>query len=365
MPKFDLRLSRLTSLVLAGLLIGLVLACTPSHPQSTFDTLGPVARSQLNLFWIIFWIGLVIFIGVEGAVVYLAIRYRHRRGQDGDPPQIHGNNRLEIAWTIAPALILFVIAVPSTITIFDNLVSPHPPEEGGLLVEATGHQWWFEFEYPGQNVVTANDMWIPTGEVVNVHLSSDDVIHSFWVPKLAGKLDMVPGNDNKMWLWADQPGVFYGQCAEFCGVSHANMRFRVIAVPRAQFDLWAQGAASDGLVPVDPLAQEGGALFIGSAGCSACHTVQGNSRARGRVGPNLTHVASRTTIAAGLLHNTDESGNVNSTFLQQNLREWITDPDAVKPGNIMSRDGIVYNGDAPPLTESQVSALVAYLMTLK
>lgn len=353
--------------MLFGALVALVLGCTPSHPQSTFDTLGPVAKSQLNLFAIIFWIGLVVFIAVEVGVVFVAIRFRKKKDQEGEPPQTHGNNKMEITWTVIPAIVLMLIAIPGTMTIFDNLVSPQPPEEGGMLIEASGRQWWFEFVYPELGITTANEMRIPVGEVINLDLESRDVIHSFWVPKLAGKVDMVPGNENKMWLQANETGEFFGQCAEFCGVAHANMRFRVIVMNRPDFDLWVAEQAAEALEPVDPLVQAGAELFTGpQAGCSACHTIQGSRRARGKVGPDLTHVASRLHLAAGIMNNTDDSGNLNESTLQSNLRSWITDPEKIKPGNIMSRDGAVYNGGQPAnLNEEQISALVAYLMALK
>ena len=284
----------------------LVAACTPSHPQSTFDTLGPVAESQVLLFWVIFWTGLLVFIAVMAALIYIAIRYRARPG-DGDPEQIHGHTGLEIAWSIAPAVVLLLVAPWSIYTIFDNANSPVPADEGGLVVEAIGHQWWFEFRYPVQNqvvteVVTANELHIPVGEPVNVELDSKDVIHSFWVPKLAGKVDMVPNNDNGLWIEADEEGTYLGQCAEFCGVSHANMRFKVIAQPRAEFDAWLAEQAAPAAMPTEatPLIKLGHDVFVTrngretpadsdvrGAGCNACHRIEGTS-ARGTSGPNLT-----------------------------------------------------------------------------
>ena len=341
-------------LALPTLLIGLLAACYPSHPMSTFDTSGPVAESQVELFYVILWVGLAVFLLVTGAILYAGIKYRRRPGQ-GDPEQIHGHTRLEVAWTIAPALILLAVAVPSIITIFDNANSPVTPEEGGLAVLATGHQWWFEFEYPDHGVVTANELHIPVGEPVNVDLASVDVIHSFWIPKIAGKVDMIPNNDNKLWIQADEAGEFFGQCAEFCGVSHANMRFKVIAEPRAQFEAWLEAQAQDALQPSDPLAREGEALFQSrEAGCFACHTIRGSARAKGTKGPNLTHFAGRRDFAGSILENT-----------QENLIKWLEDPCDMKPGNIMCTDAGVYNGTLTPLTEPQISALVAYLRSLE
>lgn len=348
------RILKSMGLLVVGALFVCLLACTPSHPMSTFDTLGPVARSQAILFYVIFWVGLVVFIAVEAAIIYAAVRYRRRKNQ-GDPPQIHGNHKLEITWTIIPVIILAIVAIPTVITIFDNHNSPKTPEEGGLLVEAIGHQWWFEFRYPESGVVTANELYIPVGEVVNVDLVSVDVIHSFWIPKIAGKVDMVPGVDNTIWIQADEPGEFYGQCAEFCGVAHANMRFKVIAKPKAQFDQWLRDQAASAVESADPLVQEGYEIFMSRRVlCFRCHTIDGPGIARGTIGPNLTHFASRDTFIGSIMDNT-----------QENLVKWLTDPEEVKEGNIMSRDAEVYNGTLPSLTESQISALAAYLRSLK
>ena len=348
------RLVLVLGLSLPALVVGLLAACTPSHPQSTFDTLGPVAESQADLFYIIFWVGMGVLALVMAVLLYTAIRFRRRPGE-GDPEQIHGHTRLEVAWTIAPSLLLVVVAVPSVITIFDNANSPAPPERGGLSIVATGHQWWFEFEYPGHDIVTANELHIPVGEPVNVMLRSVDVIHSFWIPKVAGKVDMIPNNSNQMWLQADEPGAYYGQCAEFCGESHANMRFKVIAQPKADFEAWLQAQAQEALVPSDDLEREGEALFMSrEGGCFACHTVEGSARARGTTGPNMTHFASRGDFAGSIMENT-----------QENLRKWLQDPQTMKPGNVMARDGGVYNGSLDALTEPQVSALVAYLRSLR
>jgi cytochrome c oxidase subunit 2 len=358
---------RLSRLLFLGSLAALLAGCTPSHKQSTFDPTGPIAQSQVNLFYVIFWAGLVVFIVVVGVLIYAAVRYRRRPG-DGDPEQIHGHKRLEIAWTIAPAIVLAIVAVPTIITIFDNENSPLSPSEGGLEIEVTGHQWWFEFKYPSLDVTTANEMHIPVGEIVNIKLASVDVIHSFWVPKLAGKVDMIPNNANTMWIQANEPGEYYGQCAEFCGIAHARMLFRVIAQPRSEFDEWVEEQKAPAARPTDPLAllgfdlftpdrrrgEESGQVTERDAKCSRCHTIKGTRLARGNIGPDLTHFASRRRFAGGILENT-----------QAHLREWLEDPEKVKPGNIMARDAEVYTGLLPPLTEPEISALLAYLMGLK
>jgi cytochrome c oxidase subunit 2 len=340
-------------LVLGVALVG----CTPDDPQSTFGTSGPVARSQLVLFYWIFWAAVFVFIAVGGFLLYTVIRYRRRPG-DADPEQTHGNTPLEIGWTILPAVILAVVAVPTVITIFDNANSPDP---GAMTVEVIGHQWWWEFKYPhptedGEVVVVANEMHIPVAEVVNIVLDSKDVLHSFWIPKLAGKVDMVPNNRNTMWIQADEAGEFHGQCAEFCGEAHAKMKFRVIAEPRAEFDAWLAAQAGPAPVPEDgSLAYEGRSLFEGREGeCWVCHTVQGSDRSRGTTGPNLSHLASRALIGAGVLENTET-----------NLRAWLESPEAVKQGTIMFRDARVYSDPDRKLSDEQISALVEYLSTLK
>ena len=331
----------------------IILACTPSHPQSTFDTLGPVAETQANLFYWIFWSGLVVLLAVGGVLAYIVIKYR-RRLNDKDPEQIHGHTRLEIAWTILPVIIVVFIAVPTIFAIFETSNSPHSPEDGGVVIDAIGHQWWFEFKYPNHDVITANEIHIPVGQPININLKSVDVIHSFWIPKLAGKVDMIPNNNNTMWIQADEPGIYIGTCAEFCGISHAHMGFRVIAEPRDEFDAWLIQQAEPSVTSVDPLAIEGEELFMSTkAGCRGCHTI-GGTKARGVTGPDLTHFASRTTFAGSILENT-----------QSNLRAWLEDPDHIKPGNIMAKDGVVFNDPDRALNESQVSALMAYLRVLE
>ncbi len=352
---------RLAGIVLFGLLAVSMTACYPDHPQSTFDIAGPVARSQLILFYWIFWAAVFVFVTVGGALIYVAIRFRRRPGQ-GDPVQTHGHTKLEIAWTVAPALILVVVAIPTILTVFDNANSPDPD---GLTVDATGHQWWFEFRYEhptnaGEQIVVANELHIPVDEVVNIKLHSEDVIHSFWIPKIAGKVDMVPNNNNTIWIQSEETGEFYGQCAEFCGESHAKMKFRVVVERQSEFDEWLLAQADPAHEPVSPLQVRGSELFR-TAGCSGCHATSAimnltpdGSQLKGRRGPNLTHIASRGRLAAGELPQTPE-----------NLRAWISDPGSIKPGNIMATEGKPYTDPDSALSEQDISALVAYLRALK
>ena len=409
MLKGVMSLKRLTGVALMGALAALLTGCnviTPDHSQSTFDTLGPVAENQLFIFWVIFWAGLVVFIAVEGALLYMVFKFKRR--DDQDPAQTHGHTRLEIAWTIVPILILILPAWWTVDGIFymdaGRFVSANGQSDGQakyLEVDVIGHQWWFEFRYPhpnnpGEQIAVANEMYVPVGEPVVFLLDSTDVIHSFWVPKLGGKVDMIPNNDNMLWYQADKPLEFFGQCAEFCGVSHANMRFKVIAVPREEFDAWLLHQANPAPEPSDALAAQGKKLFR-DAGCSGCHADSSSiiklredgGRIPGREGPILTHVASRLNHL-GIYRNAElefeDSGGsrqlyvdsagiptnintgrpfVNEAMLQNNLKVWITDPEALKPGNIMSRDGEPYVDPANKLTEQEIDALVAYLMTLK
>ena len=341
--------------LVAFLLFLVAAGCYPSHPLSTFDAQGPVAESQLNLFYIIFWAALFVFIVVEGALVYAVIRYRRRPGQ-GTPAQVHGNTRLEIAWTIAPAIVLAVIAVPTVDRLY-YLAEP-PAGDEVLEVRVIGHQWWFEFQYPeityagadgrARVLTTANELHIPVDVAVNFSLESRDVIHSFWVPKLGGKTDVIPNNINTMWLKAPEPGTYFGQCAEFCGLSHALMRFRVIAQEQPDFNAWVAEQMAAPVASAAPLVAEGARIFTEERlaegqRCAFCHTVEGASQ--GTTGPNLSHLASRETIAAGLMDRTDE-----------NLAEWLRDPPALKPGSIMPD---------LELTEGQIAALVAYLQSLQ
>jgi len=342
------------------LLVFLAIAsCTPEHPQSTFDSHGPVAARQMELFYVIFWAALMVFVAVAGVLIYTVIRFRRRPGQP-DPKAVHGNTKLEIAWTVAPAIVLAIIAVPTVINQF--YISAPPSDEDKLDVNVTAHQWWWEFEYPSLGVVTSNEIHVPQGKNVEFTLTSDDVLHSFWVPKLAGKIDIIPGKTTKMWFRADtldsNPGTpgqdaFYGQCAEFCGVAHSWMRFRVFVDTQDEFDSWVTGQRAEATIPIGTLEKEGAKLFL-SKGCVACHTVNGLPGAVGVRGPDLTHFGSRSTIAAGV-----------QPMSTENLRTWLKNPDDIKPGNIMALEAPVYVNPDLALKDSEITSLVSYLESLK
>jgi len=335
-------------LVLGPAALAVVLAaCAPNATQDSLRPAGPYADKIANLFTPVFWVAAGIFFVVEGGIVLLLVRYRHRKGREGMPRQIHGNNRLEIAWTIVPALILVGVAVPTVSTIWD--LSRRPTGDV-LNVTVRGHQWWWEFDYPDLGITTANELHIPIGRPVDVSLDSvggligdAEVIHSFWVPELAGKQDVVPARTNHLTLEAVRPGTYYGQCAEFCGLSHANMRFRVIAQTPDDFDAWVTAERRDAATPASgTLAATGMDTFLNGQ-CIACHAIQG-TKAAGIAGPNLTHFASRDCFAGCILDNTPE-----------NVTKWLADPPAVKPGSWMPN----YH-----LTGDQIDALVAYLESL-
>ena len=317
---------------------------------------------------------------VVGVLLYTVIRFRRKPGRQDMPAQTHGNMPLEVAWTIAPAIVLAVIAVPTVIYTFDIARTP-PPDS--LEVKVTGHQWWWEFEYPQQDlvsdvVVTANELHVPVDRPVKLTLTSDDVIHSFWIPKLAGKVDLIPTNENRMWFTARSTDIgsyqatFFGQCAEFCGVAHGYMRFRVIVESQEGFDAWV--AKYHELAKRPPPAEgteaAKGATLFASRGCLLCHKADGPASEgvrrslqeafeRGELrfpAPNLTNFGTRATLAAGVVDN-DPAGN--------NLRRWLRDPNDVKSGNRMAQLANVYTDPGAKLTEEDISALAAYLLSLK
>ncbi|HMO55998.1 MAG TPA: cytochrome c oxidase subunit II [Roseiflexaceae bacterium] len=330
----------------------LVLAGCSTLPATTLDTYGDQARRIYDLLIPIAWMALAVFIVVEGILLYTVIRYR-RRPDSGIPAQVHGNTRVEIMWTIAPALIVLVIAVLTFRTQAENAVMP----ADALKVTAVGHQWWFEFKYPGEaadggDLITASDMYIPVGRSVTVQLEAKDVMHNFWVPKLAGKTYMIPGKTNYITFMAEQPGIYRAVCAEFCGEAHALMRFRVIALDPAEYEGWLeQRRAPPAAATGDPA--RGEAIFLDARKqCISCHAVDGTA-ARGNIGPNLSYYGSRLTIGAGIL-----------PYSTENLDLWLREAYHLKPGNLMSRV-ISQQWIAANLTDQEIADLVAYLDSMK
>jgi cytochrome c oxidase subunit 2 len=312
----------------------------PSVPPSTLDTKGSNATLIAGLFNVVLLIAGVVFAVVEGLLLFSAWRFRHKDENASQPPQIHGNTTFELAWTIVPALIvvsLFVLTL-QTQQKLDDKGSSEP-----ITVKVIGHQWWWEYQYPDLKITTGTDLVIPAGRTINLEISSVDVIHSFWIPQLNGKTDALPNHTNLSWIMADQPGTFYGQCVELCGDSHANMRIVVIAKDEADFQQWVTAQQAGPAEPTTPDAQAGQQVFMSSA-CIGCHTINGTA-AVGKVGPNLTHIASRTHIAGGMFENT--AGN---------LIRWLSNPPGVKPGSLMPNLG---------LAPADIQKLVAYLQSLQ
>jgi cytochrome c oxidase subunit 2 len=341
------RFKRALTIAVVPLLLVILGACRiyGGGPQSVNQPAGDNMQDIWNLFVPIFWASVVVFVIVQGVLIYAVIHFRRRPNQPAPHPT-HGNTKLEIAWTIMPALVLAVIAVPTLTTIANFAKRPGP---GTLTVQVVGHQWWWEFDYPGQKVVVADQMHIPIGKTVEVELASDDVIHSFWIPKLAGKQDVVPNQHNHLSFKATELGTFSGQCAEFCGEQHAHMAFDVVVQSQADFDAWVANNQKPAVnVENDQLVQEGKQVFF-TAGCVGCHTINGAElngvKAAGMVGPNLTHVGSRGIIAGGVL-----------TQTEANIAKWVHNPQAVKPGTKMPNLG---------LTQAQANAVAHYLESLK
>lgn len=331
--------------------IGIVFSgCRLDLPQSTLNAAGDVARSQQDLFVFIFWISAVIFVIIQGLLIFIVFRFRRRRGHEDDiPTQTHGSTALEIGWTIAPAILVIAITIP----IVKGIAPTYDPPvalagERSIAVEVVGHQWWWEYRYFEENgeldFVTANEMHIPVNAVVNLTLTSVDVIHSFSIPRLAGTRDVIPGRENRMWFRATEEGKFEGQCKEFCGASHALMRTFVVSESQDAYEAWAEGQRSLA-VAVTVETQPGWDVFQ-AKGCVGCHTVEGTDAA-GTIGPNLTHYGARTTIAANIL-NKDDAG--------ENLSKWLRNPPGVKPGSIMPNLN---------LSESDIASLVVFLESLK
>lgn len=351
--------------VASGVSVALLLtACTEHAEQPPADggarpqdfIIDPVGRLALEvdqLWRLVFWVAIAIFVLVMGLLLVAILRYRERPDDDGRlPKQIHGNPRLEALWTVIPALILAAVAVPTVQTIFELAT---PPEDA-MVVEVMGHQFWWEFVYPDQDgIVTANEMVIPTDTEVVLHMDSTDVIHSFWVPKLTGKQDVVPGYTNILRLYTEEEGEYLGQCAEFCGLSHANMRMRILAVPPDDFDAWAAQQSE----PIDH-PRDGGAVEEGedlfSQHCIACHQVRGHPSGGARAAPDLTYFADRGWFAGAIFRNDVADGG-------DNIRTWLENPPRMKPMEI----GTPANTGMPDLglSDDEIDALVDYLSTLR
>jgi cytochrome c oxidase subunit 2 len=281
---------------------------------------------------------------VGGLLAYAIVRFRARPEDDArEPAQVYGSNPIEFAWTVVPILIVFVLILTTARTIYTIQAAPRPPN--AINVRVIGHQWWWEVHYSDLGIVTANEIHVPVSDRENptptfLDLESADVAHSFWVPRLAGKTDLIPNRKNTMWIAPHEPGTYLGQCAEFCGTEHALMLLRVYVQPRAEFDDWV--ASQRRQVTFEPSVAHGREVFESTA-CVNCHTVQGTV-ANGRFGPDLTHLMSRETLAAGAAMNTPEY-----------LKIWIKDPSVIKPGALMP---------AMNLDDKDLDAVAGYLANL-
>jgi cytochrome c oxidase subunit 2 len=363
------RTKRWLAFGLLGLTL-LLVSCSKDLPQNTMDPAGPTAQTEKNLLVFVLIPAAIVFILVEGGILLIGIKYRHRKGRDRMPTQLHGHSRLEIGWTIAPAVVLAVIMVPTVSTIWS--LARQPADAMHVTVE--GYQWWWGFSYTDPDmqvsygthgpIMTADVMVIPTGRTIDLSLTSlgggarstdgepdHMVIHSFWVPRLFGKQDVVPGQVNHIVFSADEPGDYWGQCAEFCGLQHGKMKLRVLALDAEHWQQWVANEKQPGATPPPgSLAQQGMQLFLGTNGeggqCIQCHAI-GGTEAAATAAPNLTHFAAATHACF--------AGCDFVTADQEALRAWLEDPNAVKLGAKMPDYG---------LTEDQIDALMAYLYSL-
>lgn len=357
-------------------LVLLLSGCGGGLPQNTFDAEGPIARTIQNLVNPVFITAGVVFVLVEFGTLFLALKYKRRKGDDEFPTQVHGNTRLEVGWTIVPALILALVGVATVATIFSLAKEP----KDALKVTTYGQQWWWSYEYHldgnmngKPQIVTANDLVIPAGRKVFVNATSRDVIHSFWVPKLAGKADAVPGRPHTLTLEADHPGEYWGQCAEFCGLSHAWMRLRVIALSPGDWNRWLENQQKAAETPTDTEATKG--LEIFKQQCAGCHLINGVNQSTYKraaqvsgAAPNLTHLMTRDVIAGGTIDlkrklpgcNDPVNVDVDKCLDRANLEAWLRNPPGMKPMAPTQKRGMPNLN----LSEAQIDQLVAYLSTL-
>jgi cytochrome c oxidase subunit II len=358
------------------LVLLVLVGCSPEHyPQTTLLPRGDFARIADHLLDTTVKWALLVFVLVEGVLIYAIFRFRGKP-DDPEPHQTHGNTTVEIIWTVIPALILAAIAVPTVRAIFQTNATPG---KDALTIEVVGHQWWWEFRYPDYNLTTANELHVPVGRTVSLRMGSADVIHSFWVPQFAAKRDVFANRETRLWFKAEVEGEYPAQCGEFCGIQHARMAYRIRAQRPEEFQAWvahmqtlgpkapagapnpagkaaATGPSGEGVKtasaggtvqqpgsqgkPQSAQYASGEQLFM-TKGCVGCHSLQAVNAPKGMVGPNLANVGARSYIAAGTLKNTDE-----------NLARWIRNPQGIKKGVLMPNLGV---------SETEAQALVAFL----
>jgi cytochrome c oxidase subunit 2 len=312
------------------------------------DPLGPQARAAADIYWIMFIAAVIVLVIVDGGLIFAGIKFRARPGHVAK--QFHGHNLLELVWTVVPTIMVISFSVLS----FQKLNFMNDNRTGAeMTIQVVGQQWTWIYDYPkedrfkladGTYLRGAEELHIPVNTKVLLQLSATDVIHSFWVPNIGGKKDAVPGRPTEMWIEADRPGTYKGQCFEFCGTGHADMLVTLVVHPKADYAGWISQAIVEANRLNSPETRAGRELFL-ALPCQGCHTITGTI-ARGKIGPNLTHVASQKSIAGGLLTPVDEA----------NLTKWLQNPPAVKPGTLMPR---------LELSPEQIRDLVSYLLTLK
>jgi cytochrome c oxidase subunit II len=311
-------------------------------PTSIFAPVSTPAESIFGLSVFVFSTMAGIFVVVFALLVYAVVRFRSQSSSNTEPAQIYGSTQVELAWTVIPVLIVVALFLAATRVILSVQNAPHPP--GALDVTVIGHQYWWEYRYPGLNIVTANELHVPVSDPGHATptfliLLSADTDHSFWVPRLGGKTDLIPNHPNRMWIDPHETGLFLGQCAQYCGTQHAKMLLRVYVQSREEFERWVHEQQQ-----TPQAGASVGERVFRSTACVNCHTVSGTP-AKGKFGPDLTHLMTRDTIAAGAAPNTPER-----------LRLWIKNPDAIKPGSKMPAMG---------LNDHDLDAVTAYLETLR
>jgi cytochrome c oxidase subunit 2 len=312
-------------------------------PTNIFDPASTPAQSIFDLSMFVLLVTAAIFVVVFSLLAYAVVKFRKKRVSSGhEPAQVYGSSQLELAWTVIPILIVVVLFLATARVVASIQNAPKP--SGAIEVTVIGHQFWWEYRYPALKVVTANELHIPVSDPAHptptfLKLLSADTDHSFWVPRLAGKTDLIPNHPNSMWVDPHETGLYLGQCAQYCGTQHAKMLLRVYVQTREEFDRWIQEQGQ----PARAADSEGRRIFEKTA-CVNCHTVSGTP-AMGRFGPDLTHLMSRETIASGVALNTPE-----------NLRRWIQDPSLFKPGSKMPAMG---------LNDQELTAVTIYMETLR
>jgi cytochrome c oxidase subunit II len=341
------------------LALALVAACSGPYPQSTLEPRGDFAQMVDSVFMKTVYLAGIVFVLVEGALLIALFKFRGKPS-DADPKQIHGSTVVEIIWTIIPAVVLAIVAVPTVQTIMATAKVPtvSPDGQAPLKVEVIGHQWFWEFRYPELGITTANELHVPINRTVDLRMKSADVIHAFWVPQFAGKRDVFPNRETRLWFTAKVTGEFPGACAEFCGTEHGRMDFYLMVDSAAAFTAWVDRRHADSTVnydgkpmhAADTMARSSDSLvelgrkLYGTKACASCHSIS-SSHVLMAIGPNLAGIGTRKMIGAGWLPNTDA-----------NLIQWITHTQTVKPEVLMKLP--------IPVTDDEAKALVAYLRTM-